>query len=76
MLRDRLLHPRWLVFLVVTWGVALAALPHPATAAPLPPGRTAGGAGDLDTVRMLLEARIVRERLIVVGVPPDRKSVV
>jgi hypothetical protein len=70
MLRERLLHPRWLVYLVVVWGVGLAVLPHPVAAAPLPPSPTADGGGDLDAVRVLLEARLIRDRLAALGVSP------
>lgn len=68
MLRDRLLHPRWLVSLVIAWGVAMAAAPHPAEAAPLAPARTGAAAGDLEAVRALLETRVVRAQLAALGV--------
>jgi hypothetical protein len=68
-LRDRLLRQRWLVALVVAWGVALAALPRLADAAPLPPGRE-GDIGDLEARRAVLEGRIVRAALLGVGLSP------
>lgn len=68
MLRDRLLHLRWLVYLIVAWGITLAAVPHPAEAAPLPLAGAA--AGDPEAVRHLLEGKIIRERLAALGVSP------
>ncbi len=70
MLRDRLLHLRWLVYLIVAWGITLAALPHPAEAAPLPPAGAGAAAGDPEAVRHLLEGKIIRERLAALGVSP------
>jgi len=70
MLRDRLLTPRGLVYLIVAWGVALAVVPHPADAAPLPPARDGAPARDLDAVRALLEAKVVRAQLTALGVSP------
>ncbi len=70
MLRERLLEPRWLVYLVVAWGVMVAAAPHLAEAAPLPPARAGDASGDLETARELLEQKIVRERLGALGVSP------
>lgn len=70
MLRDRLLRPRWLVSVIVAWGVALAAVPHPAAAAPLPPARADGAPGDPDVAALATE--LVREQLVRLGVsPPD-----
>lgn len=63
MLRDRLLRSRWLVYLIVAWGVVLAAVPHPADAAPFPPARAEGTPGDPD-------AALIRERLLGLGVSP------
>jgi hypothetical protein len=70
MLRDRMLSHRWLVYLIVAWGVSLAALPRLAEAAPLPPGRDAASPVDLETARAVLEHRLVRERLRELGVSP------
>lgn len=70
MLRDRLLRPRWLVHLIVAWGVAIAAVPHIAESAPVPPSREAAGPGDLGVLRAALESRIVRDRLASLGVSP------
>jgi uncharacterized protein DUF6627 len=69
MLRERFLQPRWLVYPVVLWGVTLVSLPQVA-AAPLPPARDGGATTDLETVRVVLESRIVRERLLALGVSP------
>ena len=70
MMRDRLLRPRWLVYLLVGWGMALAATPHPAAAAPIPPAAQGPPAEDFIALRTLLEARIVREQLAALGVSP------
>jgi hypothetical protein len=67
-----LCHPlrrrRWLVWLIVAWGIAMAAPPRLAEAAPLPPVRASGATGDLDTVRALLEQRVIRQHLEALGV--------
>lgn len=68
MLRERLLRPRWLVWLVVLWGVLLAASPRPGDAAPLAPSRGGGASGSLDVVRTELERRLVQSRLAALGV--------
>ena len=68
MTRDRWLRPRWLIWLIVAWSVALASAPRLGDAAPLPPGRAGGAAGDLDDVRALLEHRLVRAQLADLGV--------
>ena len=68
MVRERLLRPRWLVWLVVLWGVVLAAPPRPADAAPLAPERSAGASGSLELVRTELERRVVQARLAALGV--------
>ncbi|MGH7322273.1 MAG: PA2779 family protein [Candidatus Rokuibacteriota bacterium] len=70
MVRDRLLSYRWLVYGIVVWGMAVASVPQVADAAPLPPARAGSGDTDLDTLRHLLERRIVRDRLAAVGVSP------
>lgn len=69
MLRAQLLRHRWLVHLIVAWGVVIAALPHPAGAAPPPPGDGATEAS-LDDEGVLREQRIIRERLAALGVSP------
>jgi hypothetical protein len=56
-IRDRLLRPRWLVWLVVVWGVAMAGAPRLAEGAPLPPARAAGALGDPELARGLVEVR-------------------
>jgi hypothetical protein len=68
MLCDLLRRRRWLVSLIALWGIGMAVLPRLADAAPLPPTRAEGAAGDLDRMRALLEQRIVRERLQALGV--------
>ncbi len=68
--RDRLLSHRGLVYGIVVWGMAVASVPQVADAAPLPPARAGLGDTDLDTLRHLLELRIVRDRLAAVGVSP------
>lgn len=70
MLRDRLLSRRWLVYLIVAWGVALVVAPRAADAAPLPPARAGGPGGDLDEIRAALEGKLVRQRLLALGVSP------
>jgi hypothetical protein len=64
MTRDRLLRPRWLVWLVVVWGVAMATLPRLGEALPLPPARVAG---DAEAARPPLEHRLVQARLAALG---------
>ncbi len=68
MARDRMLRPRWLVWLVLAWSVAIAAVPRLGDAAPLPPERAAGAAGDADAARALVERRLVQARLATLGV--------
>lgn len=68
MLCGPLRHRRWLVWLVVLWGIGTAALPRLAEGAPLPPARAEGAGGDLERVRALLEQRLVREHLRALGV--------
>ncbi|HEY7139765.1 MAG TPA: PA2779 family protein [Methylomirabilota bacterium] len=68
MARDLLLRPRWLVWLVVAWGLAVASAPRLVEAAPLPPARGGGGSGDLDVARTLLERTLVQARLAELGV--------
>ena len=68
MARDRMFRPRWLVWLVLAWSVAIAAVPRLGDAAPLPPERAAGAAGDADAARVLAERRLVQARLATLGV--------
>jgi hypothetical protein len=71
MLRDRLLSYRWLVYLIVAWGVGIAAVPRLGEAAPLPPTRDGtASVDDLEAVGTLLEQRLIRERLGELGVSP------
>lgn len=67
MIRDRLLRLRWLVWLVVAWGVAMAAAPRLGEAAPFPPARGGGAPGDLEGVRPLLERRLAQAQLAALG---------
>jgi hypothetical protein len=67
MLQDRLLRPRWLAWLVVVWGIALALPPRAGDAAPLAPARGSGASGGLELVRTELERRLVQSRLAAVG---------
>lgn len=78
MLREHLLGRRWLVYGLVAWGVACVAAPRLTEAAPLPPARAEADAGtaDLDRVRAALETRLVRERLLALGVSPDEAAAV
>jgi hypothetical protein len=68
MLRDCLLRPRWLLWLVVFWSIALAAPPRSGDAAPLAPARGPGASGSLDFVRTEIERRLVQSRLAALGV--------
>lgn len=68
MAENPLLRPRWLVWLVVAWGVATAAAPRLAEAVPLPPTRSPGTSGELEAVTALLEHRIVGAHLRSLGV--------
>ncbi len=68
MLRDRMLHPRWLVWLIVAWGVVLGTPPRLVEAAPLAPARGAGASGSLELARIELERRLVQSRLAAMGV--------
>jgi hypothetical protein len=68
MLRDRLLRPRWLLWLVVAWSIALAVPPRSGDAAPLAPERGPGASGSLDFVRTEIERRLVQSRLAALGV--------
>jgi len=69
LVRDRLLARRWLVYLIVGWGVALAAAPRAGEAAPLPPRPADGGALlDAEATRLLLEHKLLRAHLVALGV--------
>jgi hypothetical protein len=68
MTRARLLRPRWLVWLVISWGVAMASAPRLSEAASLPPARASGAVGDLEVARTLLEHRLVQAQLAALGV--------
>jgi hypothetical protein len=65
MVRDRLLRPRWLVWLTVVWGVALLAAPRLGEAAPLPPTRAAPS---VEAVAPPLLPLLVEARLAALGV--------
>jgi hypothetical protein len=68
MVRDRLLRPRWPVWVLVAWCLVLASAPRLGDAAPLPPARAAGAASGLENTRLILDHRLVRERLAALGV--------
>jgi hypothetical protein len=68
MTRARLLRPRWLVWLVISWSVAMASAPRLSEAASLPPARAGGVVGDLEVTRTLLERRLVQAQLAALGV--------
>ena len=68
MVRARLLRPRWLVWLLIAWSVAMASAPRLSGAAALPPARGAGAVGDLEMTRTLLERRLVQAQLAALGV--------
>lgn len=68
MTRARLFRPRWLVWLVMSWSVAMASAPRLSEAASLPPVRAAGAVGDLEVTRTLLERRLVQAQLAALGV--------
>ena len=75
MARDLLLRPRWLVWLIVAWGVAIASAPHPGEAAPLAPARGAGASGSLEAIaRTELERRLVEARLAALGVSREEAA--
>jgi len=76
MLRDRLLSYRWLVYLIVAWGVGIAAVPRLGEAAPLPPTRDGSASADLEAAGTLLEQRLIRERLGKLGVSPAEAEAV
>jgi hypothetical protein len=76
MTRDRWLRPRWLIWLVIAWSVALASAPRLGDAAPLPPSREGGATGDLEDVRVLLEHRVIRARLAALGVSESEAAAV
>ncbi|MBI4011513.1 MAG: PA2779 family protein [Candidatus Rokubacteria bacterium] len=69
MLKDCLLRRRWLVYSVIVWGIYVATAPHLAAAAPVPPGRVETGRS-LESAQVLLEQKIIRERLVALGVSP------
>ncbi len=67
MLRRLLVRPG-IVLPVLAWAIALAALPRPGEAAPLPPA----GAGPADPTA--LELRLVTARLVELGVSPEEAA--
>jgi hypothetical protein len=75
MAHGRMLRPRWLVWLVLAWSVAMASVPRLGDAAPLPPERApAAAAGDLEPARTLLERRLVQAQLATLGVSEAEAS--
>jgi hypothetical protein len=75
MTRARWLHPRWLLWLLVAWSVATGVAPRLSEAAPLPPARAAGGAGDLDGAGARPDRRLVEARLAALGLSPADAAV-
>jgi hypothetical protein len=65
MARERMLRPRWLVWLVLAWSVAMASVPRLGEAAPLPPARGADAPG---APRTRVERRHVQAQLATLGV--------
>ena len=68
MVRDRLLRPRWLVWLVVLWSVAIAAVRDWSTPRRCHPGGGERRTVDLERARALLDERAVRAQLAARGV--------
>jgi hypothetical protein len=67
MLRDRMLRRRWLVSLIVAWGIGIAALPSGEATPPIT-GEDGAMAVDPDAARAALERRVIRDRLRALGV--------
>jgi hypothetical protein len=76
MLRDRLLGVRWLLYLVVAWGILSAGVPSLGEALPLPPAGAGADGADLEAIRLALEQRIVGERLAALGIAPEDAAAV
>jgi hypothetical protein len=68
MIRDRLLRPRWLVWVAVLWGAATVAIPRLGETLPLPPAGAPAAVDDIETARTPLARRIVEARLTALGV--------
>ena len=68
MAHDRILRPRWVVWLALAWSVAMASAPRLGDAAPLPPEGAAAAGGDLGMARTFLERRLVQAQLAALGV--------
>jgi hypothetical protein len=68
LLRDRLLRRPSLIWPAVAWSMVLAAVPCVGEAAPFPPGRAAGPAGEPEVARTLLDRPLVRAQLASLGV--------
>jgi hypothetical protein len=72
MSHDRLLRPRWLLWLIVLWGTAMVGTPRLGEALPLPPVRAAA----TDAPLTPLEHRLVQARLAALGVSAADAAVV
>lgn len=72
MLRDWLLAPSPLVYVLIAWGIMISLWPAPVLGAPLPPQLSQGDVAgrDLETVRHTLEMQAVRQQLEALGVTP------
>jgi hypothetical protein len=68
MLRDRMLRRRWLVSLIVAWGIGIAALPPGGEALPPLAGEDGSVADESWAARGALERRLIRDRLNALGV--------
>jgi hypothetical protein len=68
MLRDRMLRRRWLVSLIVAWGIGVLALPRLGESEPSVSDRDGWTAVDRQAARAALEERLIRDRLAALGV--------
>jgi hypothetical protein len=62
------------VWIVLAWGIALAAPPRSGESAPIAPARGPGASGSLDLVRTELERRLVQSRLAALGVSGEEAA--
>ena len=68
MAHARMLRPRWLVWLVLAWSVAMASVPRLGEASPLPPAGGADATSDPGAHRAFAERRLVQAKLATLGV--------
>jgi hypothetical protein len=68
MSRERLLRPRWLVWLAVLWGAATVAAPRLGETVPLPPARAAAPAAPAEGAEAWLARHLLQARLAALGV--------